>query len=79
MKRRIWVAEGYASDGDVYGRVLQLPDQNSGRSSAPQNVGGNVERRSSSVLKSDLGDILSCPCISSVMPQDHDTDEVKNA
>jgi hypothetical protein len=28
MPRRIWIAEGIASDGEIYGRAMQLPDGN---------------------------------------------------
>jgi hypothetical protein len=66
MSRRIWVAEGVASDGDIYGRALQLPDGNTTRHSAPGNGGTGVQRRAPSVIKSHLGDIPSCPCLAAL-------------
>lgn len=67
MSRRIWVAEGFAGDGAIYGRALQLPD-----GSAPHRpaADGDVERAPASVLKSHLGDIPSCPCMDAMLPRD---------
>ncbi|TBW57613.1 hypothetical protein EZI54_06110 [Marinobacter halodurans] len=64
MERRIWIAEGYASDGEVYGRSLQIPGKEAG--AAP--VSSGVERKQAIVIKANLGDIPSCPCISAAMP-----------
>ncbi|MFJ9565291.1 hypothetical protein ACIRQQ_35295 [Streptomyces fuscichromogenes] len=64
MSRRIWVAEGVASDGDVYGRYLRLPAGNPVR--RPPGEDG-VERRTQSVLRSNLGDIPSCPCLAALV------------
>ena len=64
-RRRIWLAEGFSSDGEVYGRALQLPDKDSDNHS----VTTEVERKSASVIKTDLGDIYSCPCSSIAMPK----------
>lgn len=72
MPRRIWVAEGVASDGDIYGRALQLPDGNSRNRSSLHGDGTGVERTRGSVLKSHLGDIPSCPCLAALVPQDED-------
>ncbi|MFJ9630727.1 hypothetical protein ACIQPR_39945 [Streptomyces sp. NPDC091280] len=69
MPKRIWVTEGVASDGDMYGRALQLPDGNG-------TAGGGVERRPGTVLKSHLGDIPSCPCLAALVP---DTREAVDA
>lgn len=73
MSRRIWVAEGVASDGDIYGRALQVPDGNARHGSAPDGAGTGVRRQSASVLKSHLGDIPSCPCLAALVSQDQDT------
>jgi hypothetical protein len=70
MPRRIWVAEGVASDGDIYGRALRLPDRNGHQHSASHGGATDVERRRGSVLKSHLGDIPSCPCLAALVPQD---------
>lgn len=61
MARRVWVAEGVASDGGIYGRALQL------RSRDP--VSGRLEARPAhaSVLKNHLGDIPSCPCLDALV------------
>ncbi|NEA98539.1 hypothetical protein [Streptomyces sp. SID13726] len=65
MPRRIWVAEGVASDGDVYGRALQLPD---GRNAAGSPTGDTgVQRRAGTILKNHLGDIPSCPCLAALV------------
>ena len=71
VSRRIWVAEGIASDGDVYGRALQLPDGNVGHSPA-----SGVQRKSERVLKSHLGDIPSCPCLAALVPQNEDAESL---
>ncbi|MEU9454327.1 hypothetical protein [Streptomyces sp. NPDC048277] len=65
MSRRIWVAEGVASDGDVYGRALKIPD---GKPEPGGDAGGGVGRRTPSVLKSRLGDIPTCPCLAALVP-----------
>jgi hypothetical protein len=67
MSRRIWVAEGVASDGDIYGRALQLPD---GRGGGGTSAGGGtgVQRKAGTILKSHLGDIPSCPCLAALVP-----------
>lgn len=70
MTRRIWIAEGYASDGDVYGRALQLPDGSLRKGMVAQQGGSDVQRAGASILKSHLGDIPSCPCLDSPVPQD---------
>ncbi|WCM93303.1 hypothetical protein M5C99_00790 [Acidovorax sp. NCPPB 2350] len=72
MSRRIWVAEGFASDGDVYGRALQIPGAGApGQRPGPGGTGGEVQRAPrASVLKTHLGDVPSCPCIASMLPQD---------
>lgn len=69
MSRRIWVAEGFASDGDIYGRALQVP---TGSMPARAASHGQVERSSASVLKSHLGDIPSCPCMGAMLPREQD-------
>ncbi|NNN33794.1 hypothetical protein HLK59_26200 [Streptomyces sp. S3(2020)] len=68
MPRRIWVAEGVASDGDVYGRALQLPDGRGGGGSGPADTG--VQRRTGTILKNHLGDIPSCPCLAALVPDE---------
>lgn len=73
MSRRIWVAEGFASDGDVYGRSLQLPNPDTNKHDKPHRVGGDIQRTQAAVLKSHLGDIPSCPCLSAIIPDDHET------
>jgi hypothetical protein len=66
MPKRIWVAEGVASDGDIYGRALQLPD---GPGGDPSPGGGTgLQRKSGTILKSHLGDIPSCPCLAALVP-----------
>ena len=72
MSRRIWVAEGFASDGDIYGRALQLPTRTTGVRSAAH---GEVERASAAVLKSHLGDIPSCPCMDAMLPRAQSEDQ----
>lgn len=74
MPRRIWVAEGFASDGDVYGRTLQIPDGNM-RNSAAQDGGTDVQRTHASVIKSHLGDVTSCPCLAAMMPEDDSAEQ----
>jgi hypothetical protein len=76
MSRRIWIAEGFASDGDIYGRILQLPNGNMRDRSASQGSGTDVQRTRASVLKTHFGDIPSCPCISAILPQDHDSEQL---
>ncbi|CBJ41184.1 hypothethical protein (plasmid) [Ralstonia solanacearum CMR15] len=73
MPRRIWVAEGIASDGDFYGRTLQLPDEKTRRRPAPA-AAMDVQRTRASVVKSHLGDVPTCPCLGAVALQDHGTD-----
>ncbi|MEF9404113.1 MULTISPECIES: hypothetical protein [Ralstonia solanacearum species complex] len=64
MYRRIWIAEGYATDGEMYGRALQLPDANTSRSAAsPQSIGTDIQRKPAAVVKANVGDIASCPCL----------------
>ncbi|MEU9412619.1 hypothetical protein AB0E08_43955 [Streptomyces sp. NPDC048281] len=65
MTRRIWVAEGVASDGDIYGRSLKIPD---GRPEPGADAGGGVRRQAPAVLKSHLGDIPTCPCLAALVP-----------
>ena len=72
MARRIWLAEGYASDGDVYGRVLRLPGTETDSESSNN---GSLERKGAEILKYNYGDIPSCPCISAVMPESHNAEE----
>lgn len=67
MSRRIWIAEGFASDGDMYGRTLQLPDGNM-RGAPP------IERTRVSVLKARVGDIASCPCLDVSVMQDDESE-----
>lgn len=67
MTRRVWVAEGIASDGDVYGRSLQLPDGNGG-AAAGSGFGEGVRRGGGTVLKNHLGDVPSCPCLAALVP-----------
>lgn len=74
MSRRIWVAEGVASDGDIYGRALQLPDRSARHGSASDDDGTGVQRKAASVLKSNLGDIPSCPCLAALVSQDQDAE-----
>jgi hypothetical protein len=73
MSRRIWVAEGFASDGDVYGRSLQLPTPDVNKNDKSHLGGSEIQRTQAAVLKSNLGDIPSCPCLSAIIPEDHDT------
>lgn len=68
MPRRIWVAEGVASDGDVYGRALQLPGGRDGAVSGTSGTG--VQRRTGTILKNHLGDIPSCPCLAALVPDE---------
>lgn len=75
MPRRIWIAEGFASDGDVYSRTLQLPDRDMRYRLASQGSGTDVQRTRASILKTHLGDIPSCPCISAMVSQDHDAEQ----
>lgn len=64
MSRRIWIAEGYATDGEMYGRALQLPDVNSSRlASSPQAIGTDVQRKRATIVKANVGDVASCPCL----------------
>lgn len=77
MSRRIWVAEGVASDGDIYGRALQLPDRNARETPGSGGFGTGVQRRTASVLKSHLGDIPSCPCLAALVSQDQGTGSLK--
>lgn len=64
MSRRIWIAEGHATDGEMYGRALQLPEANPSRlPSSPQGIGTDVQRKRAAVVKVDMGDIGSCPCL----------------
>ncbi|WP_427924384.1 hypothetical protein [Streptomyces sp. cg40] len=69
MPRRIWVAEGVASDGDMYGRALQLPDRpGAGAGAAGPGGATAVQRRAGTILKNHLGDIPSCPCLAALVP-----------
>lgn len=77
MSRRIWVAEGFASDGDIYGRALQLPNGDMRNRSVSQSSGTDVQRTRAAVLKTHLGDIPSCPCISAMLPQDRDNEQLE--
>ena len=70
MSRRIWVAEGFASDGDIYGRALQLPGGDVLNRAVAQSGGMDVQRTRAAVLKTHLGDIPSCPCITAMQPQE---------
>lgn len=69
MSRRIWIAEGYASDGDMYGRTLQLPIGNM-QQRPPMRPGAetDIQRTPISILKSHVGDIASCPCLDVAAP-----------
>ncbi|NUS29570.1 MAG: hypothetical protein HOV92_35880 [Streptomyces sp.] len=67
MPRRIWVAEGVASDGDMYGRALQMPD---GGGAGPGD--GGVRRAAGTILKNHLGDIPSCPCLAALVADDRE-------
>lgn len=73
MSRRIWVAEGVANDGDIYGRALRMPDAGDRYISASGDSGTGVQRKPLSVLKSHLGDIPSCPCLAALVTQDEDS------
>ncbi|MDT7788128.1 MAG: hypothetical protein QOF58_6547 [Pseudonocardiales bacterium] len=66
MSRRVWVAEGVASDGAIYGRTLQLPAPGTLRAG----VASGVRRSRPAVLKSHLGDIPSCPCLAALSTPD---------
>jgi len=68
MARRIWVSEGVASDGDLYGRALRLTNGNGGGANADADTRTGVRRRSGTILKSHLGDIPSCPCLAALVP-----------
>lgn len=72
MPRRLWIAEGFASDGDVYGRALKLPDGTARNTPARQDIATDVQRMQASVLKSRLGDVTSCPCLATLLPEDDD-------
>lgn len=61
------MSEGVASDGDMYGRALHLPDKRGGGSTGP-GAGTGVQRKSGTILKSHLGDIPSCPCLAALVP-----------
>ena len=64
MSRRIWIAEGYATDGEMYGRALQLPDAAALRHGASlQRIGTDVQRAPAAVVKANVGDVASCPCL----------------
>ncbi|GKT27158.1 hypothetical protein [Acidovorax sp. SUPP3334] len=64
MSRRIWISEGHATDGEMYGRALQLPEINPSRlPSSPQRIGTDVQRKLAAVVKVDMGEIGSCPCL----------------
>lgn len=64
MYRRIWIAEGYATDGEMYGRALQLLDANTSRpAGSPQRIGTDVQRKHAAVVKANVGDIAACPCL----------------
>ncbi|MFF7467365.1 hypothetical protein [Streptomyces sp. NPDC008092] len=65
MSRSIWVAEGVASDGDIYGRALRIPD---GSPEPGADAAGGVRRQAPTVLKSRLGDIPTCPCLAALVP-----------
>jgi hypothetical protein len=70
MARRLWVIEGFASDGDVYGRALQLPGR-----SAPANA-TDLQRADASILKRHTADLASCPCFDAMQP-DGASDELE--
>ncbi|PPT79659.1 hypothetical protein XthCFBP4691_18600 [Xanthomonas theicola] len=72
MARRIWVAEGFSSDGHIYGRALQLPTGDVRNRFASLSSGSDVQRMQAVVLKTHLGDIPSCPCLDVPSPQGHD-------
>ena len=56
MSRHIWIAEGYATDGEMYGRALQLPEANTSRlPSSPQGIGTDVQRKRAAIVKVDMG------------------------
>lgn len=76
MSRRIWIAEGYASDGDVYGRALHMPDGSTRGQAVASSPGGrhavgDIQRASATILRTSLGDIPTCPCLDAPVPQ-HD-------
>ncbi|WCM87749.1 hypothetical protein [Acidovorax sp. NCPPB 3576] len=64
MSRRIWIAEGYATDGEMYGRALQLPEPNPSHLPSPlKNIGTDVQRKREAIVKVNVGDVASCPCL----------------
>lgn len=74
MTRRIWVAEGYASNGDVYGRALHMPDgslRNQAAAAGPGSYGaaGDVQRAGATILRTVIADIPTCPCLDAPLPQ----------
>lgn len=73
MSRRIWITEGSASDGEVYGRALQLPDGNIRRPSDSHGGGEVVRRAPAVVFKSAPVDMPSCPCLAAPLLQDGGT------
>lgn len=67
------MAEGVASDGDMYGRALHLPDRRGVERPGPGSAGGtDVQRRAGTILKNHLGDIPSCPCLAALLPGPQD-------
>lgn len=75
MPRRIWIAEGYATDGDMYGRALQLPGADtSGESSSQHGIGTDIRRKPASVVKTNAGDLASCPCLDVGLSKDHEAE-----
>ena len=69
MSRRIWIAEGFASDGAVYGRTLQLPN---GAARDHAAMGGGLQRVAAKVLKVRQADFTSCPCMDAMLPRQQD-------
>ncbi|MEU6200472.1 hypothetical protein [Streptomyces sp. NPDC047061] len=65
MSRRVWVAEGVAAGGGIYGRALKIPD---GKPEPGAAAGEGVRRQAPSVRKSHLGDIPTCPCLAALVP-----------
>jgi hypothetical protein len=68
MARRLWVIEGFASDGDVYGRALQLPGRSAHYRSNPSGNAADVQRAHASILKRNTADLASCPCFDAMQP-----------
>lgn len=74
MSRRIWIAEGYATDGDMYGRALQVPDASTYRPSSEQGAGTDVQRKRAAIVKTNVGDVASCPCLDVGLSSNHEAE-----